>query len=545
MKTQITRLIALLLCLCMLLSGCNLLEKTGLLDLMNRVQTEAYAIPYADMEYVRPDPDAIQTALDTCIESADAEDFSVLEENLYAYMTLYHDFYTNYSLADIRYCCDMTDIYWTDEYNYCLEYSNQVSAGIDQLMYVLADSPHRETLETDEFYGEDYFDDYEGESIWDETFTALMEEETLLITEYYDLSARLVDSTDTGAIYIRMADLLAELIALRQRIAAYTGYKSFHQFAYDFYYARDYSPQQEAEYLQQVKQELVPLYEQISNAANSDLQIDYSGEKATYAYVREMAQAMGGTVKDAFDLMDIAGLYDITYSENKYNASFEVYLTSYDEPFIFMNPTGTTNDHLTFAHEFGHFCNDYASYGSMVGTDVAEIFSQGMEYLSLFYCEDTEMLTKIKMVDSLSVFVEQSAYAEFERRAYALKGDALTGENLTTLFGDVAMEFGFGDLGANKIFFTQIPHFYTNPMYVFSYVVSNDAALQLYQLEQTEAGAGLAALEANLATTETTFLAFLQSAELESPFADGRVKSIRATFEDILSQNLRLSRRLD
>ena len=96
------------------------------------------------------------------------------------------------------------------------------------------------------------------------------------------------------------------------------------------------------------------------------------------------------------------------------------------------------------------------------------------------------------------------------------------------------MEFGFGDLGANKIFFTQIPHFYTNPMYVFSYVVSNDAAMQLYQLECAEAGAGLAALEANLATTETTFLAFLQSAELESPFADGRVKSIRATFEDIL-----------
>ena len=528
------RLIALFLSLCMLLSGCNLLEKTGLLDLMHQVQTEAYAVPYADMEYVRPDPDALQTALDTCMESADAEDFSVLEENLYAYMTLYHDFYTNYSLADIRYCCDMTDIYWTDEYNYCLEYSNQVSAGIDQLMYVLADSPHREILETEEYYGEDYFDDYEGESIWDKTFTALMDEETLLITEYYDLSSQLVDSTDTGAIHTRMADLLAELIALRQRIAAYTGYKSFHQFAYDFYYARDYSPKQEAEYLQQVKQELVPLYEQISNTANSDLQIDYTGEKATYAYVREMAQAMGGTVKDAFDLMDIAGLYDITYSENKYNASFEVYLTSYDEPFIFMNPTGTTNDHLTFAHEFGHFCNDYASYGSLAGIDVAEIFSQGMEYLSLFYCEDTEMLTEIKMVDSLSVFVEQSAYAEFERRAYELKGDALTGENLTTLFGDVAMEFGFGDLGANKIFFTQITHFYTNPMYVFSYVVSNDAALQLYQLEQTEAGAGLAALEANLATTETTFLAFLQSAQLDSPFTDGRVKSIRATFENIL-----------
>jgi hypothetical protein len=41
-------------------------------------------------------------------------------------------------------------------------------------------------------------------------------------------------------------------------------------------------------------------------------------------------------------------------------------------------------------------------------------------------------------------------------------------------------------------------------------------------------------LEANLATTEVNFLAFLQSAQLDSPFAEGRVKSIRATFEDIL-----------
>lgn len=529
------RIIALCLCLCLLLTGCNMLERTGLLDIMNQIQKDAYTVFFEDMEYIRPDPAVIEAALETCIESAQAEDFAVLEETLYAYTDLYYDFYTNYSLANIHYCHDMTDIYWTDEYNYCMELATEISAGIDSLMYALADSPHREILETDDFYGEDYFDDFEGESIWDETFTALMEEETALISQYYDLSAQLMDSTDTDAIYNRMADLLAELIALRQEIAAYVGYKSFHHFAYDFYYARDYSPEQEAQYLQQVKQELVPLYDQIAYTTMFDLQADYSSSLDTLAYLREMANAMGGTMEEAFHLLETAQLYDITYSENKYNASFEVYLYSYGEPFIFMNPTGTTNDHLTFAHEFGHFCNDYASYGSMAGIDVAEIFSQGMEYLSLFYCEDTEMLTKLKMVDSLCVFVEQSAYAEFERRAYELKGDALTGENLANLFGDVAMEFGFGDLGANKIFFTQITHFYTDPMYVFSYVVSNDAALQLYQLEQAEAGAGLAALEANLAITdEISFLAFLQSAQLEDPFSEGRVKSIRATFMNIL-----------
>ena len=138
------------------------------------------------------------------------------------------------------------------------------------------------------------------------------------------------------------------------------------------------------------------------------------------------------------------------------------------------------------------------------------------------------------MVDSLSVFVEQSAYAEFERRAYALKGDALTGENLTTLFGDVAMEFGFGDLGANKIFFTQIPHFYTNPMYVFSYVVSNDAAMQIYQMERVNAGSGLALYQENLDADAPGFLRFLEEAGLKSPFSYGRVIEAKLTFEEIL-----------
>ena len=34
--------------------------------------------------------------------------------------------------------------------------------------------------------------------------------------------------------------------------------------------------------------------------------------------------------------------------------------------------------------------------------------------------------------------------------------------------------------------FVVIGHFYTDPMYIISYVVSNDAAFQLYQMELEE-----------------------------------------------------------
>lgn len=75
------------------------------------------------------------------------------------------------------------------------------------------------------------------------------------------------------------------------------------------------------------------------------------------------------------------------------------------------------------------------------------------------------------------------------------------------------------------------PIFFTSPLYIVSYVISNDAALQIYELELAQNGAGLACLESNLATMTPGFLAFLKEAELESPFAKERLVSVRQLLE--------------
>ena len=254
----------------------------------------------------------------------------------------------------------------------------------------------------------------------------------------------------------------------------------------------------------------------------------------TYAYVKEMAGNMGGVVQEAFQVLDAGDLYDIEYGENKYQSSFEVYLTSYREPFIFMNPSLTTYDHLTFAHEFGHFCNDYASGGSYAGVDVLEFFSQGMEYLSLCYGKDTEQLTKMKMADSLCLYIEQSAFASFEMQMYEIPEEELDTQALVALYDRVALEYGFDSVEYDPREFITINHYYTNPLYILSYVVANDAAMRLYQLEQEQPGAGLKILEDNLSTGEYYLLSFLDSAGLESPFAPGRIREVRETLENIL-----------
>ena len=163
-----------------MLTGC-----AGLTSAQSGVQM----VKYEDMEYVRPDMNILQQSLDAACEAAKGDDLKKTVDAIYAFYDEYDAFYTNYSLADIKSCCDLTDIYWGEEYAYCMEQVAQADAALEELYYALADSPCREELESEEYFGEGYFDAYDGENIYDEGLVSLLEQEAELITRYYDLSA--------------------------------------------------------------------------------------------------------------------------------------------------------------------------------------------------------------------------------------------------------------------------------------------------------------------------------------------------------------------
>ena len=538
MKKKFLRLMALVL-VCVLFAGCtDLYRLAG--DMGTEIEEQALDVTaYADMEYNRPDMQALEDILDQACADAAGDKVLPIVDRIWEFYDAYDWFYTNYSLADIRYSCDLTDTYWEEEYNFCAENSARVDAMLEELYYALAKSPCLDLLESEMYFGEGYFDSYQGENNWDEEFVALMEQESALVSRYYALSGQAAAYEPASeayyeACYEDMAQVLVDLIRLRHEIAAYWGYTDYNQFATDFYHYRDYSVEEGRAYLELIREELVQLYRQLNQ---SDIWVNgygYATEAMTYDYVKKMSNNMGGTVLEAFLVMDQGGLYDISYGENKYNASYEVYLTSYHVPFIFMNPEQSTYDYLVFAHEFGHFCNDYASGYSYAGVDVLEFFSQGMEYLSLCYGEDTDQLTKMKMADSLCLYIEQAAFASFEMRMYDIPLEELSTQALAELYDQVAREYGFETVGYDPREFISITHFYTNPLYIISYVVSNDAAMQLYQLEQENPGEGLKIFEENLTTEEYFFLSFLESAGLESPLTKERVQAVRQTFEGIL-----------
>ena len=521
------RLIALMLCAALLLCGCagakNALGFSGI-------------VKFEEMEYVRPDMDAVADAALAAIEAAEtARTPEQVMDAVWEYYDVYNDFQTDYDLAHIHYHADLTDFYWQTEEAFCAENYAQLDAYLEDIYEALAESPHRAELE-EEYFGAGYFDDYEGEGFYDEELMALLEQEQALIGEYYELASDFgLDAWDYYDQYaVPLARILAELVALRQEMAAWAGYDSYPEFAWDFYYYRDYTPEQAGAYLEQIREELVPLYRELNQEDPFAAGWEDCSEKEVFGYVRSAAEAMGGVTAEAFRLLEQAELYDISSDSRKSGMSFEVYLSKYYEPYVFLTGSESRYDCLTFAHEFGHFATDYAAAGSTAGIDVLEIFSQGMEYLSLCYGEGGEELVELKLADCLCTYVEQAAYAAFEEKMYSLTGEELTAENLLALYEQVCTDYGFDSMADWESWdLVTVQHYYSNPMYIISYVVSNDAALQLYQLELQTPGAGRDIFENSLATEEGWFLAFLEEAGLQSPL--GRVKEVRSLLEEKLS----------
>lgn len=536
MKKQIVSITAVCLVLA-LLTGC-----AGIADYFRQLGQllGGEAVKFTEMEYTRPDMTHFQQVLEQCCEEGRTQtDIQKLEQSILEFYDVYGDFYTNYFLANIYYSKDLTDSYWEAENTFCMENSAEADAGLDQLYRTLAKSPLRETLEGEDYFGPGFFEDYEGESLYDETFHAMLDQETALINQYYAVSGQSGNtayySEEYFSIYgTQMAEIFRDLVQLRQEMAAYAGYDNYPDFAYDFHHARDYTVWQASTYLQQIQGQLTPLYIQLNRSGFWNMKVEYSSEQQTLDYVEQMAKNMGGVIQEAYRTMVDRELYDIRYSPQKFNASFSVYLYTYQAPYVFVNPSMTERDKLTLTHEFGHFANYYAGAGSNAGVDVSEVFSQGLEYLSLCYGEDIGNLEKIRMASCLNTYVEQAAYASFEQMVYDLEGEELTVENIQQLYTMVGASFGFTSWNWDPRDYVCITHFFTSPMYIISYVVSNDAALQLYQMEQAETGSGLRCYMEHLNTQEVYLQAFLTSAGLESPFAPGRLDRVKETLETIL-----------
>ncbi len=588
MKKRLTVLIALLLALS-LLSGCTLKSSSlsGRLEEMLEDIRGAFdgenvhnpdGIHFRDMHYERPAAEALYAdveAVKAALESG--AKLKEVEELLDRCMDGYDHFETMLALADIYNSKDLRDEFFAAEYEWCSAEESEVSRHFDEMYYACAGSPLGAELEEDYFW-EGFCEEYAdpADSKYNDETVALMQRESELVSRYRELVAdptilyegeersyyellgefETIEDLDTFYRYldmirgyfekysVQLAEVYLELMRVRCEMAGKMGYASCEEMQYDFFFTRDFTPEQGNLFVEDVKTWLVPLYVWADNSG-----VLYSSEESALSpdellsALRSVAKDIGGDCARAFDFMDRYGLCDIEQSPHKADTSFEIYLNEYDCPFVFLNPIGTTRDLMTFVHEFGHFTDGYVNFNASESIDLAECFSQGLEFLSLWHMDGVlseKQIRSLRMAqtaDALRTFVEQCAYAAFETRAYALGPDKLDAESLNELMLDTLVEFGVCPEGYESIYqyrWMEIPHLFEFPFYVISYAVSLDVAMQFYELELGEEGKGLEKYFEILPRDYDSFTETVVNGGLSDPFRKDALRPIAEAIAETL-----------
>lgn len=524
-------------------------------------------VPFSEIPYLRPDVNAFQSSVEAILAQLDSgvscDEVIEAYEQLYQ---LYIDFYTMDTLANIHYTLNLNDSYYELEYNWCEEQAPVIEQAFERCHIAMAESALRDELEAC-YFGDGYFTYYDENQFYsNDLVVELMQEEAALQTQYMALQndmtiqwygeerpvSEVLSDPDISYTnyYVALelyynkynpqtAEIFIELIRVRRALATVLGFDTYAEFAYLYYYERDYTPAQAADYLADIAQELVPVYDALSGSASSG---EADGDEII-ALLGDTAARFGGAISEAYDFMQEYALYDISESTSKMPGSYTTYLEAYEMPFMFITPTGTMDDFLTATHEFGHFVDAYVNCNTTSSIDCAEIFSQGLKLLSLDVADlsssQRRSLREAKLYDALQVFISQACYSEFERRAYELPEKALTVEGLNDLFLECCEQFASTYPGMDRFIapgWIDVQHFFIAPYYMISYCLSNDVALQIYQ-RQLESGDGLTLyMELLSHASYNTLLALLEESNAQSPFVPGRMEELAAFFRTALAE---------
>ena len=551
MKKRFLSAVACLLALLML-AGCG----------QAAAEPNAEPVPFEEMVYYRPDLAEMDTLMDELQTLLDGgASYRKVTAKLDECFDWYYSFYTKYALAEVHSYLDMTDEYYAEEFAWMDESFALVQKAYDGLYYACAGSKLAQKLEKDYFW-EGFVEEYSDpeDSIYSDEYVALLQEESDLLAQYRDLVAAPVivfdgreeeiytllseldglDYTRAVKVYYEtynplLSEIYIELVRVRCAMAEQLDYDSYEQMQYDFYFERDYSPEDAEGYLEEIKQYIVPFYKRLmAQAPYASVWYDEVDADTLYGILAEAVGEIGGDVAEAFDFMDEYGLYDISVSPKKAQMSFETYFPDYEAPFVFLGASGDTSDVLGFAHEFGHFCDAYVNGGALDETvDLAEVYSQAMELLILSRLtgsmseEDVDNIARLKALDLAEMYVQQSAFAEFETRVYALGADELSTEKLNEIMLELSKEYGFHTPGydwAYSMSWIDITHFFEMPFYVISYPVSNDLSMQIYAMECAEEGSGMEQYLDVLRHDYTGFMELVADGDLASPFDEGRAE---------------------
>lgn len=489
-------------------------------------------LDYDQMVYTDYDDGPFYAAVEQLYTLADAGDADGL---LALYDQLYDQLAYLYAMEEIaynNYCEDVYDDTWADTYQALITQITQCADALCVAENYVTQSACAQALA--DHVGQAVFDEFaEYEPITDRELE-LVDQETQLVNDYY----RVLDQVETEgctynyqgrdwdwemfwgyqgdalassdydaylAVYYGIcqaeaelvAPIYAQLVAIRQEIATLEGYDSYNDYAYEQTYGRDYTPEDAQLLCDAVKPIAQVYYDELYYADMAFAYDEVQPSMDTQTLLDTLAQYVAEvdpSLAEPLEFMTEHGLYSFGSGDGRVDGAYTVEINYYQSPYIYMYLDGSIYDFLTLSHEFGHYCNAYfCPETDLLGSssfDLMEIHSNGLQALMTqwydqIFTQGADVAEFINLAQMMENIIDGCIQDEFQRRIYDSQ-EELTAETINRIYTEVFSEYISYEPNQWNNTWLYIPHNFESPLYYISYAASAVAALQIWDLAQTD-----------------------------------------------------------
>ena len=415
-----------------------------------------------------------------------------------------------YSIAMTLYYCKHNNKELEQQYNDMQTYYTDLVAKFYSLSQPWYDSMFREFFfegATEEEINAFLFD---SNAYANEEYTTLKNRNDEIELQFNSIGDPATDST--------VPELYAEFVENSTRIAALLGYDNYLEYAYENVYDRDYSYQDAAQFVEYVKEYLVPVYNTVydnwnklanggGNLTQEDIDTYYSvvsnsfftdafGNKLLNDYIDDMNMAFTSNPDKQISFSDVLNdlMADGNMFRGTYAGAYVTYIRGVNLPIAYFGKD--YDSATTVAHEFGHYMNEiYNEDAYNQSFDLLETHSQGQEMLFLTYAKNYLDGNALKLVETytllstLQTIILATQVDCFEQAIYLnhyegpgaeeiMADGKITADEYDTVYAGLSEYLGIKEDYRVDEYWRYVT--ISSPCYYISYAISGVNALQIY-----------------------------------------------------------------
>ena len=516
------------------------------------------------------------------------------------YLAMNLEYYTNVSLASMRYTINTVDEFYVAENDYYDEIGPAVENYTVEYASALLDSPFRTELE--QALSPVLFQSMEVQrKAMSSEIIEDMVEENKLVREYSDLMSGMEftfrGETMPRAMLMKYAKdedretrrecyevlgrgleahkaeldgIYDRMVHVRDRMAKKMGYKNFVELGYHRMGRLCYDEEKVRVFRENVRRDIAPVVSRLRAENAKRLGIEKymlyddgviipggdpkpCGKEEIFAAAKEMYHAMGEETGAFIDLMLENEAFDVDARKNKWGGGYCTEFPKFKQPFILANFNGTAGDVDVVTHEAGHALNAYLIADNRFalelgcgGMETAETHSMSMEffawpYMEKFFGENAEKYKFMHALESFSFIPYGTIVDAFQHIVY--ENPDMTPDERDAAWLKLERQFrphismaGMPYLEKGTRWQYQM-HIYESPFYYIDYCLAQTAAVQfLLASRENYADAFARYLRLSKQGGEKVWTDLLAEAGFPSPFEPGALKDLAARVEAMLEQ---------